>query len=141
LDFRYPPFRFEDFLSKHDSYKVFEVDLPLGLDGRLFLTPDGAPFPTTADDDEVLAGSPRWDVLRSRESTLAVAANADWSLESSLLATGDTAAGRGARGPVPLHLIYESRDLRLTPNQNVHWRLTMKVVPASQLDRIQIARP
>jgi Zn-dependent peptidase ImmA (M78 family) len=41
LDFRYPPFRFEDFLSKHDSYKVFEVDLPLGLDGRIFLTPDG----------------------------------------------------------------------------------------------------
>ena len=41
LDFRYPPFRFEDFLSRHDSYKVFEVDLPLGLDGRIFLTPDG----------------------------------------------------------------------------------------------------
>ncbi len=41
LDFRHPPFRFEDFLSAHDSYKVFEVDLPLGLDGRVFLTPDG----------------------------------------------------------------------------------------------------
>ena len=41
LDFRFPPFRFEDFLSVHDSYKVFEVDMPLGLDGRLFLTPDG----------------------------------------------------------------------------------------------------
>ena len=41
LDFRYPPFRFEDFLSVFDSYKVFEVDLPLGLDGRIVLTPDG----------------------------------------------------------------------------------------------------
>jgi Zn-dependent peptidase ImmA (M78 family) len=41
LDFRFPPFRFEDFLAVHDSYKVFEVDLPLGLDGRIFLTPDG----------------------------------------------------------------------------------------------------
>jgi len=41
LDFRHPPFRFEDFLSAHESYKVFEVDLPLGLDGRVFLTPDG----------------------------------------------------------------------------------------------------
>jgi Zn-dependent peptidase ImmA (M78 family) len=41
VDFRFPPFRFEDFLSRHDSYKVFEVDLPLGLDGRVFLTPDG----------------------------------------------------------------------------------------------------
>lgn len=42
VDFRFPPFRFEDFLSADDSYKVFEVDLPLGLDGRIFLTPDGA---------------------------------------------------------------------------------------------------
>lgn len=41
LDFRFPPFRFEDFLTVYDSYKVFEVDLPLGLDGRIFLTPDG----------------------------------------------------------------------------------------------------
>jgi Zn-dependent peptidase ImmA (M78 family) len=41
LDFRFPPFRFEDFLSTFESYKVFEVDLPLGLDGRIFLTPDG----------------------------------------------------------------------------------------------------
>ena len=41
LNFRFPPFRFEDFLALHDSYKVFEVDLPLGLDGRIFLTPDG----------------------------------------------------------------------------------------------------
>jgi hypothetical protein len=41
LDFRFPPFRFEDFLAVYDSYKVFEVDMPLGLDGRIFLTPDG----------------------------------------------------------------------------------------------------
>ena len=41
LDFRFPPFRFEDFLGIHDSYKVFEVDMPLGLDGRIFFTPDG----------------------------------------------------------------------------------------------------
>ncbi len=41
LDFRYPPFRFEDFLEAYPSYKVFEVDMPLGLDGRIYLTPDG----------------------------------------------------------------------------------------------------
>lgn len=41
LDFRFPPFRFEDFLAVYDAYKVFEVELPLGLDGRIFLTPDG----------------------------------------------------------------------------------------------------
>jgi hypothetical protein len=83
--------------------------------------------PVTADRDEVLAGSQRWDVFRSRETTLAVAANAAWPFEISLLATGDTPSGRGARGPVPLHLIYEARDLRLTPNSGAHWRLTVKV--------------
>jgi len=41
LGFRYPPFRFEDFFAAFSSYRVFEVDLPLGLDGRLFLSPDG----------------------------------------------------------------------------------------------------
>jgi Zn-dependent peptidase ImmA (M78 family) len=41
LDFRFPPFRFEEFLAAFELYKVFEVDLPLGLDGRMFLTPDG----------------------------------------------------------------------------------------------------
>jgi Zn-dependent peptidase ImmA (M78 family) len=41
IGFRFPPFRFEEFLAAHDSYKVFEVELPLGLDGRIFLTPDG----------------------------------------------------------------------------------------------------
>ena len=41
LAFRYPPFRFEEFFAAFDSYRVFEVDLPLGMDGRLFLSPDG----------------------------------------------------------------------------------------------------
>jgi Zn-dependent peptidase ImmA (M78 family) len=41
LGFRFPPFRFEDFLAAYTSYKVFETDLPLGLDGRILLTPDG----------------------------------------------------------------------------------------------------
>jgi hypothetical protein len=89
--------------------------------------------PTTADRTDVLAGSQRWDVFRSRESTFSVAASAAWPLEISLLATGDTPPGRGARGPVPLHLIYESRDLRLTPNSGARWRLTMKVAMASRL--------
>ena len=30
LGWRYPPFRFEDFFAAFDSYRVFEVDLPLG---------------------------------------------------------------------------------------------------------------
>ena len=85
-------------------------------------------IPTTAGLNEMsVANGQRWDSLRVGESTLAVAAKADWPLEISLLATEDTSLGRGARGPVPLHLIYESRDLRLMPNRNAHWRLIMKL--------------
>ena len=97
--------------------------------------------PTTGErNDMLLAGAQRWDSFHSRESSLAVAAKADWPLEISLLATGDTALGRGARAPLPLHLIYESRDLRLAPNQNAHWRLTLKIA-VPQMDRTQVARP
>ena len=97
--------------------------------------------PATGERSEMLmSGIQRWDIFHSRESGLAVAAKADWPLEISLLATGDTALGRGARAPLPLHLVYESRYLRLAPNQNAHWRLTMKVA-APQMDRTQVARP
>jgi hypothetical protein len=89
----------------------------------------------------MLTGSQRWDHFPAPESSLAVAAKADWPLEISLLATGDTASGRGARRPIPLHLVYESRDLRLAPNQDAHWRLTMRVAAAGQLERTQMARP
>jgi hypothetical protein len=98
--------------------------------------------PATAERGEtLLAGSQRWDHFPGADSNLTLAATADWPFETSLLATGNTALGRGARAPLPLHLIYESRDLRLAPSQNAHWRLTIKVGPASQLERRQIARP
>ncbi len=41
MAFRLPPLRFEEFLRRFDSYRVFEVDLPPRLDGQLFLSPDG----------------------------------------------------------------------------------------------------
>ena len=98
--------------------------------------------PTTAGRNEMLlAGGQRWDSFDSGESRFAIAAKADWPLEISLLATGDTALGRGARGPVPLHLMYESRDLRLVPNQGAHWRLIVKVAALSRLQEMQVARP
>jgi hypothetical protein len=71
----------------------------------------------------------RWDTFRlgPGESTLAVSARADWPLKISLLATEDSSLGRGARAPIPLHLIYESRDFRLAPNQNTRWRMTIEL--------------
>jgi hypothetical protein len=41
-------------------------------------------------------------------------------------ATGDGPLGRGARGPVPLHLVYEARDVALTPGRPSTWTLTLR---------------
>ncbi len=61
------------------------------------------------------------------EATLSIAAAADWPLMISVKATGDGPLGRGARGPLPLHLIYESHDLELKPDKPAHWRLTLRM--------------
>ena len=58
---------------------------------------------------------------------LSVNARAEWSLKTSLRATGDTALGRGARGGIPLYLVYESRDLRLEPNRPNSWHLVTEL--------------
>ncbi len=85
--------------------------------------------PTTATHNE-------WSLLSGRRMDhftfgdrmdLSVAGWADWPLKTSLLATGDTALGRGARGALPLHLIYESRDLRLGPNRANTWHLVIEL--------------
>jgi hypothetical protein len=84
--------------------------------------------PTTASRSEVeYSQGQRWDSFESNEGTLTVAATADWPLRVSLLATGDSALGRGARGAIPLNLVYESRDLRLTPEKSARWQMTIKV--------------
>jgi hypothetical protein len=84
--------------------------------------------PSTASRSEVqYSQGQRWDSFESNEGTLMVAAAADWPLRVSLPAMGDGALGRGARGAIPSNLIYESRDLRLTPEKSARWRMTIKV--------------
>src|SRR4029078_6125712 len=69
----------------------------------------------------------RWNRFESPDGILEASfPTADWPLSDSLSAPGDGALGRGARGPVPLHWLFESRDLRLEPNRPVHWRLSLR---------------
>jgi hypothetical protein len=85
-------------------------------------------IPTIASTAEVeFRSGRRWDRMKFGESKLSIAVAADWPLVISLKANGDDALGRGARGPVPLHLIYESSALRLTPSKRAHWRLILRV--------------
>jgi hypothetical protein len=58
---------------------------------------------------------------------LSVAVTTPWaSILRRVHATGDSRLGRGVRGPVPLHLIYEAPGVSLTPGQPVSWQLTLR---------------
>ncbi len=85
-------------------------------------------FPATSANHEVeITDATRHDRFRSRDSKLDIVTTADWPLARSLLATGDSVLGRGARGPIPMHLIYESRDLTLKAQNAYRWRISIKV--------------
>jgi hypothetical protein len=55
---------------------------------------------------------------------------ADWPLKEQLVATGDTALGRGPRMGIPQHLVYESRDVHLEAGRPVRWRIALRAFPA-----------
>jgi hypothetical protein len=84
--------------------------------------------PTTAARSEVLFdGGQRRDRLVSDDGTLEISAGGNWPVKVSVQAAGGGALGRGARGGVPLHLVYEARDLQLKSGEAVRWRVTLKM--------------
>jgi hypothetical protein len=83
--------------------------------------------PTTAARSEVnFDGGQRRDRFVSDEGTLEVSATADWPLNVSVQAAAGGPLGRGARGGVPLHLVYEARDVTLKAGQAARWRITIR---------------
>jgi hypothetical protein len=83
--------------------------------------------PTTAARSEVnFDGGQRHDRFVSDGGTLEVSATADWPLAVSVQAAGGGALGRGARGGVPLHLVYEARDVSLKAGRPARWRITIR---------------
>ena len=89
---------------------------------------------STAHNESSLVNGRRMDhfVFGQDRMNLSINALADWPLKTSLLATGDTALGRGARGAIPLHLVYESRDLLLEPNRAKTWHLVIELAPLAK---------
>jgi hypothetical protein len=91
--------------------------------------------PTTAANSEssLVRGRRMDDFAFGQDRTgLSITGWADWPLKISLLATGDTALGRGAREAIPLQLVYESRDLRLVPNRAKTWHLVIEIAPLAK---------
>jgi hypothetical protein len=84
--------------------------------------------PSTGTRDETsFVDGQRWDRLITGEGGLSVAVKTDWPLTVYTSAPGDGALGKGARGALPLHLIYESRNLALPVSRTLHWRLSIKL--------------
>jgi hypothetical protein len=79
-------------------------------------------LPTSATS---VTTQPSGALMTGSGTALRMVIEAPWKTESVTRATGNDPPGRGARGYIPLHLVYEARDLRLTPGQPISWRLTL----------------
>jgi hypothetical protein len=75
-------------------------------------------------------GGYRLDRLISDAETLDVQVKqSDWPVQFSAFATGDSPLGRSDRGPIPLQLILESKDISLSPGAPKKWELTLSAHP------------
>lgn len=76
----------------------------------------------------LLENGARIDQLTSDGSPIDVQIkHSDWPVEISAYATGENALGKGDRGPIPLHLVFESKNLLLKPGTPESWELTLSV--------------
>jgi hypothetical protein len=65
--------------------------------------------------------------LTGGAASLRVAVTPPWpGIEPQIQATGNGPLGRGARGAVPLHVVYEARGVRVVPGQPVTWQITLQ---------------
>jgi hypothetical protein len=68
----------------------------------------------------------RIDRLTLEEKMLEVQVkNSDLPLEISAYATGNDPLGRGDRGPLPIHLIFQAKSFSLTPAKPIRWELSL----------------
>jgi len=87
-------------------------------------------FPSTGDvvstRDEK---GTRLDRFTGRDGTLEVAVEStDAQFTETLLATGNSALGRGTHGPIPLILRIEANDLKLKPGKPFTWTVRLREV-------------
>jgi len=71
-------------------------------------------------------GSSESVTLGSDRDQLTVTVETPWPLHADVHATGDTPAGRGAKGYIPIHLMYEAHDIHLKPGEPLTWQITLQ---------------
>ncbi|PWT93757.1 MAG: hypothetical protein C5B55_03955 [Blastocatellia bacterium] len=74
----------------------------------------------------------RVDEFSSEAGSLQVQlTDASYAVRTSITASGNSAIGKGVHGAIPLHLIFEARDLSLKPGQPFTYRLSLTVINGS----------
>jgi hypothetical protein len=66
--------------------------------------------------------------------------SANFQVATRLFATGDNPLGRGVRGAIPLHLVFESSNLRLQPGKPIRCELALVVNGNSTVGSNQVTR-
>jgi hypothetical protein len=68
----------------------------------------------------------RSDRFSSSDGTLTVElSDTSFPVSTSIIATGNGPLGRGVRGAIPLHLLFEARDVRVEAGKPLKYRLTL----------------
>jgi hypothetical protein len=71
-----------------------------------------------------------WDRFAGPDGALRVSAVfPDATVRSILQSSGDGPAGRGARGPIPFHRVYEAENVRLGPGRTFRSDIQLEVEP------------
>jgi hypothetical protein len=86
--------------------------------------------PTTYEHVEtILKNRTRVDIFSSAEGSLRVSmVQASFPMTTELFAAGNSPLGRGVKGAIPLHTIFQSQNLRVQPGSPLRTRLTLTVV-------------
>jgi hypothetical protein len=85
--------------------------------------------PTTHDrvESKVVAGV-RVDRFSSKAGQLAVKlSDQTFPVQTFIEASGDSPLGRGVHGAIPLHLLFETRTVRVNPGQPLRFKITLSV--------------
>jgi hypothetical protein len=86
--------------------------------------------PTTHDEVETENDKGmRVDRFKSSKGTLDVRmSGANFPLKASIIATGNSALGRGVHGAIPLHLMFEARDVSVQNGSPLKYMLILKIL-------------
>lgn len=98
--------------------------------------------PTThATVETSSSNNARVDRFSSTEGSLEVKMlRANFPITTRVFATGDTALGRGVRGAIPLHLVFESSNLRVQPGKPLRYELALMVNGNPTVGRNRVGR-